>query len=407
MRLLLIDHIKTAVHSLKTTRTRTLLTTLGIAIGVASVTIILSLSHGITSVIDRQVRANDNNLAVVRPGTDSTTSFASPIMQQSFATSTLSENDITDIENLSHASRVAPLMLLNGSMSADTTTLKNRSIVATTPDFSSTSNLEVREGQFIDAVTNMNTAVVGPQLSVDLFGTEESIGKIFSIRGERFTVIGILKRANQPFNYNNVDLDTSAIISLESGKKFHNGTAQIQQINLRADNQKNLEKLVASAEKKLVKNHDGEKDFTILTGEQITRPTSNVFTTIAIVMTIIAAISLLVGGIGIMNIMLVGVAERTREIGLRKAVGASNAALINQFLIESLIISMLGGLLGYVAGYAIAFTISAFLTFSPAFTWQIAAIAFGISIVVGTLFGLYPAIRAARKDAIESLRQYR
>jgi ABC-type antimicrobial peptide transport system permease subunit len=107
-----------------------------------------------------------------------------------------------------------------------------------------------------------------------------------------------------------------------------------------------------------------------------------------------------------MNIMLVGVAERTREIGLRKAVGASNGNIIVQFLVESLIISAFGGLLGYVGGYAIAFMISTFLTFNPAFTWQIAIAAFGTSIVVGGVFGLYPALRAARKDPIESLRHY-
>ncbi len=124
------------------------------------------------------------------------------------------------------------------------------------------------------------------------------------------------------------------------------------------------------------------------------------------VMTAIAAISLLVGGIGVMNIMLVGVAERTREIGIRKAIGASNSTIIIQFLSEALMMSLLGGLLGYGLGYIAAFVISTFLYFAPAFTWLSALVALGMSLFVGIVFGLYPAFRASRKNTIEALRQY-
>jgi ABC-type antimicrobial peptide transport system permease subunit len=120
----------------------------------------------------------------------------------------------------------------------------------------------------------------------------------------------------------------------------------------------------------------------------------------------IAAISLLVGGIGIMNIMLVSVAERTREIGIRKALGASNNDIVGQFLIESLALSIGGGVSGYILGYLGAFAISLLLPFDPIFTWQIAVAAIGVSLVVGVLFGIYPAVRASRKDPISALRQY-
>ena len=123
-------------------------------------------------------------------------------------------------------------------------------------------------------------------------------------------------------------------------------------------------------------------------------------------MTAIAAISLLVGGIGIMNIMLVTVAERTREIGIRKALGASNSDISKQFIIESLAISIIGGIFGYISGYVLAFSVSNLLSFNPIINWQIAVIAMTISIIMGILFGLYPAIRAARKDPIESLNHH-
>jgi len=405
--LLMTEHIQNAVHSLRTTKTRTLLTTLGVAIGVASITTILSLSSGITRVVSDQVDSLGGNIAVVRPGAfNDGVEFANPITQQTFSTSTLTEDDVTDVEELPDVESVAPIMLMNGSMRADDTTIKNGAIVATTPSFKDVSNLTVREGQFIDNVTNRDTAVIGTQLSIDLFGTDQPIGKVFSIRGQKFTIIGVLQRTNDPVNFNNVDFDSSAIISLESGKNFHEGVAQIQQINIRASSVEKLPGVISQTKAQLLKNHQNENDFQILSGSEVSRPTSQFFIAITGVMTAIAAISLVVGGIGIMNIMLVGVAERTREIGLRKAVGASNGNIMNQFLIEALIISFFGGLIGYAGGYITAFGISTFLTFDPAFTWEIVGVAALTSLIVGVIFGLYPAFRASRKDPIESLRQY-
>jgi putative ABC transport system permease protein len=264
----------------------------------------------------------------------------------------------------------------------------------------------MRDGQFIDSVTNKNTAVVGSKLSIDLFGTDQPIGQTFTAGGQQFTIIGVFKTINNPINFNSVDFDHAAVLSLEGGKSFHQGTAQIQQIDVRAKNKADLPNVIKDITAKLTNTHLGEKDFSVLSGQEIAQPANRFFYAITTIMTVIAAISLIVGGVGIMNIMLVGVAERTREIGLRKAVGASSGNIIVQFLVESLIISIFGGLLGFIGGYGIAFLISTFLTFNPALTWQIAAITFGTSIVVGALFGLYPALRAAQKDPIESLRQY-
>jgi ABC-type antimicrobial peptide transport system permease subunit len=408
MRLLLIEHIQNARSSLKSTRLRTLLTTLGVAIGVASITVILSLASGITNVISKQVESLGGNIAVIRPGVISKTTpdFSNPVSQQMFSTSTITEEDVEEISKLDGVQDVAPLMIINSSPKSGQTTVNNATVLATTPSFISTANLTIRDGQFIDSVTNQDTAVIGPQLSINLFGTDQPIGKTFTARGQTFTIIGVLQRTNDPVNFSNVDFDNAAIISLESGKSFHRGIAQIQQINIRAESVTSLQRIIKEAESKLIKNHQGEKDFTILTGNEVAAPTSQLFIAVTAVMTAIAAISLIVGGVGIMNIMLVGVVERTREIGLRKSVGASNGNIIWQFMIEALIISLLGGILGYVGGYIIAFAISTFLTFDPAINWEIAVAALGTSLVVGLIFGLYPAIRAARKDPIESLRQY-
>jgi len=410
MRLLIANHIAIARESLRSNRMRTQLTMLGVTIGVASITLILSLSGGANQVITNQVEELGGNIAVVRPGIEQDSAnldrLVSPLTN-AYATSSLTEQDVAAIAEVPNVAAVAPIMSITGSVQAEGNTPTNASVIATTPDFISITNFPIRDGQFIDNTTNIDTAVVGSQLSVDLFGTDQSIGKIFKVRGKTFTVIGILKPLNRPINYNNVDFDHTAIISMESGKQFNQNVAQIQQIDIKASSTDKLTSVVGDVKKVLNTTHQGEHDATVLTGEDLSRPTGQYFYTIGATLTVVAAVSLLVGGIGIMNIMLVGVAERTREIGIRKAIGASNGHIVAQFLIESLAMSVGGGILGYVAGYVLGFIVSrSFLTFDPLFSWEIAGAAIGVSVLVGTVFGLYPAIRAARKDPIAALRQY-
>lgn len=407
MPLLLIEHLRTAKASLRRTRARTLLTVSGVAIGVASITAILALGSGVTNIINRQVNEAGDSVAIVRPAAKNSSllELGNPTPPSLYTTSPLEERDLASIASLPGVDAVAPLMTLSGSVTNGDQQSSNASILATTPDFPQTTRLKIHEGQFIDEVTLENTAVIGSQLAIDLFGTEEATGKRFSISGQRFTVVGVLKRQNNPINYNNVNLDSSAIISLESGKLLNDGVAQIQQINVKAKSQAATSKLKSAILNALQRNHGNQRDTVVLTGQEISRPTDKLFVFINTVITAVAGISLLVGGIGIMNIMLVGVAERTREIGLRKAVGASNGAIVAQFMVESILIGLVGGLLGYLGGYLVAFFVSLALPYDPALNWQIAAIAAGLSVGVGVLFGLYPAIRAARKNPIESLRR--
>lgn len=412
MRLLFLNHLENARESLRSNRVRTLLTTLGITLGVACMTTILALSSGASKLIDDQVEAIGGNIAVIRPGVPreikSLQDIASPVGPESFTASSLTEQDFQKVEKIKEVEAAAPLMSISGSVKSQSSHITNTPIVATTPALQEISNLEIPDGQgqFIDSVTNKSTAVIGHQLSIDLFGTDRPIGQTFQIRGQQFTVIGVLKKVNSSVNYNNLDINDAVIISLESGKAFNQGIAQIRQINITAKDKSSLTNAVEQANQVIANNHNGERDFTILTGNDISKPTSQMFWAIGATTSIVALISLLIGGIGIMNIMLVSVAERTREIGIRKAVGASNTHITMQFLIESLVMSIAGGVIGYLLGYLFAFLISMYLPFSPVFTWQIAAIAFSISIGVGTLFGLYPAVRAARKNPIEALRQY-
>lgn len=408
MKLLLTDHYRTARQSLERAHLRTLLTVTGVAIGVASITAILALSGGVSKVIGKQVAELGGQVAVVRPASGKATlaDLSNPTPMNAYSTSPLSERDVEAITALPETAEVAPVMTLSGSVRTKDSNPEESTIVATTPNLPKISDLTIADGQFIDSVTRQNTAVIGAQLSVNLFGTEQSIGKNFLIRGQPFTIIGILKRQNKPINYNNIDFDHAAVIGFESGKLFNGGIAQIQQINVLTRDGTKMKGFKSELDRVLRLNHDGQPDADIFVGREIAEPTSDLFKFVSLVMTVIAGISLLVGGIGIMNIMLVGVSERTREIGLRKAVGASNMTIVSQFMIEALIISALGGLLGFAGGYFVAFLVSLFIPYDPAFEWFIVGCAAALSIGVGVVFGLYPAIRAARKDPIESLRRY-
>ncbi|MBC7565112.1 ABC transporter permease [Candidatus Saccharibacteria bacterium] len=409
MRFLLLNHIQNALQSLRSNRTRSNLTMLGITIGVASITTILSLSGGASNIVSSQVDALGGNIAVIRPGSNSETplqdlgQFSSA---QHFAASTLTATDLSTIQAIDHVTAVAPIMVLSGAVKASSSAPVSASIIATTPALADIGGLGVQDGQFLDTQLSPYTAVIGPQLSVDVFGTEGSIGKNVTIKGQAFTIIGVLKRQNNPINYNGVDFDSSVIIGQDAGQVLNQGALQLQQIDVQSDSINNLAGVIVDINKVMLKNHMGEADFSVLSGDQIAQPTNRLFTVIAGTTTAIAAISLLVGGIGIMNIMLVSVAERTREIGIRKALGASNRDIVAQFLIESLALSIGGGISGYVGGYLLALAISSFLPFFPIFSWEIGAIAIGVSIFIGTFFGLYPALRAARKDPIDALRQY-
>ena len=224
--------------------------------------------------------------------------------------------------------------------------------------------------------------------------------------GEKFMIVGVLDEVERSINFDNVDFDNSLIMDIKSLDKI-TGSTQIQQINVKAANTDSLESISTNITNALVDQKLGDKNFSVAYGDEITHPASNLFTVVSGMLALVAAISLIVGGIGVMNIMLVSVAERTHEIGIRKAVGASSRNILMQFLFEALILCLLGGIFGLVLGYLLAFLLSVITPFAPYISWEIIAVTFLTTLFIGIVFGIYPALKAATKNPIDSLKHYR
>ena len=401
-------NIENALESLRANRLQTFLTMLGVMIGISSVVIIFSLSGGVSSMISNQIMSEGGALAVIRPKeltANNKNVITSLATSRAFTQSSIKNEDLGLISKTKDVSAVAPLANFSAKVKGDGEE-KYANLLATSPNLDQTTSLKVREGQFIAESANANTVVIGDQMAIDLFGTTQALGKEISMKGEKFIVIGVLAHQSSPINFSNVDFNNTAIIPYVTAKRIIGENLQIQQVNVRVKSVNKLSQVQKEIENGISKNHNGEQDFEVLTGKNISHPSDKFIELSTLILAIVASVSLVVGGIGIMNIMLVNVSERTREIGIRKALGANNRHILFQFLTESMIISLSGGFFGYLIGYAFSFGVSMFLPFSPIISWQIAVLVCGVSVIVGVIFGLYPAFRAARKDPIVSLRQY-
>lgn len=401
---LLKHHLENAFESLRAHRLRTGLTLVGIMLGIASLTITISLLGGVRTLFAPPTATAGGTIALVRSGLQPSDNLLTADLSGLGTAHTLTERDSTALGRLPGVT-AAPMSVLRATLTAnrDKTTVKadQATIIGTTAAFKQLANLEVAAGQFIDEVGG---AVIGEQLSIDLFGTENSVGNVFSVGGEPITVVGVLKKTAATPSYIGGDLSMSAIIPLSTAKQFTQRTAQIQQIILANPDAAALPATLSTARDTLDKLHQGAGDYHIVTEQQLLAARSRLTTTVATTVAVIAGVSLLMGGIGIMSIMLVNVAERQREVAIRKAIGATNGQIIRQFLIEAGLISLIGGGLGYLLGLGGLYALSWYLPLAITLEWQLALLAVSTALLTGLLFGLYPALRATNRNLIDSLR---
>ncbi len=319
---------------------------------------------------------------------------------------TITVNDIHTVSQIKHVTLASYVAFVSGIVSVGGNTAPDGLIAGTTPDyFKIVTSTKLAKGRFFNTVDDSaNVIILGSDISAELFGQGvDPIGKTVALRGADFKVIGLLAKQDSGLSVG-PGSNSLSYIPVGTIKALTKADPQIMRAIAQVDNSGNVDATVTAIKSAVKKNHGGQEDFSVLTQDDLLSTIETILNLLTSFIVAIASISLLVGGIGIMNIMLVSVTERTREIGLRKAIGASRSTVLGQFLIEAIVISLIGGGLGIGFAYLLASGIGKAAGITPVFTLGAVSLAVGVSAAVGVIFGMAPAIQAARKRPIEALK---
>ncbi|GAA2611074.1 ABC transporter permease [Paractinoplanes durhamensis] len=385
---------RVAIDALRANRLRSILTMLGVVIGVGAVVALVAIGTGTKRQIEQQVEGLGSNLLIVVPGR--LDPGAAP------SASTLTMDDVEAVTRVvGDRSRVAVTISSGETVRAGTRSAyaSMQGVLETTPD------VFVRHldrGTYLtrtDVTTGRRVAVLGAGTARDLFGDRDPIGRQITIGGVRFRVIGTFEQLGQSLG---VDRDSEVHVPVTAAQRLL-GTQRIDGLAIRAPDRERIDALGSAVVAALVKRHP-DTDFSAVTQEQILGVLGDILGVLTGVLAAIAGISLLVGGVGVSNIMLVSVRERTKEIGLRKAVGARPRDIGVQFLLEAVLLTTIGGVLGMALGISTALLVDRLTPVPAAVTWWSLALAFGVSAAVGIIFGVIPAQRAGRLDPVVALR---
>ncbi len=385
---------RVAFTAIAANRMRSALTVLGVVIGVMSVVLLVAVGTGARNVVTAGVEDLGSNLLLVVPG-----SF------EFGQAPTLSKFTLDDVERIERD--VGGDVLVTGNLASGETVRAGgvsafASVIGVTSSFAEVVNREVPRGEFInesDVATGRRVAVLGSTAATALFPDSDPIGKTVTVAGLRFRVIGVTAEMGASLG---VDRDSQVLVPITAAQRLF-GTRRVDAIFVKASDRAGLEPTAERIRRLLAQRLDAT-DFSVVTQQEILGVAGTILDTLTLVLAAIAGISLLVGGIGVSNIMLVSVQERTREIGLRKALGARTRDITAQFLIEAIVLCGVGGVTGIAAGIGLAAAASAFTPLPAAVTAWSVALAFGVSVGVGLVFGVFPARRAGRLDPVVALR---
>ncbi|TSC93333.1 MAG: Uncharacterized protein CEN89_116 [Candidatus Berkelbacteria bacterium Licking1014_7] len=405
-----LEAFKSGIKSIWANKIRSFLTMLGMIIGVGSVITLISIGKGVYSDVTSIVQDMGTNLVFIVSGdisgmTQSTGGNYAANPANFIKSDILKKEDLATIKAMPEVEYFSAMNILSGFLAFEN---KNAypMIVGVQPDaIYIIQNLTIDKGRFFTSDDDgKNYIILTPNQIEALFGDKNfnPIGKKIMVTKQEFEVLGTVKQKKQETNIISSDFDNMAFIPFETVNKI-SGSTQIMRIFCKIDGNYNVKDSAEKIKNKLLETHTKD-EVSVLTQEDMLDMMSSILNIITMLITAIASISLIVGGVGIMNIMLVSVTERTREIGIRKAVGATNSEILKQFLLEAIVLTIIGGLIGVLVAFGAGLVFKRFTDISAIIDLPTIGLALGISVAIGIIFGLFPALRAARKDPVEALR---
>lgn len=402
MTFMFTKNIAAALHTMKSNRGRSFLTMLGIIVAVASVTTVISIGNGIHDSLDVQANQYSQNVITVRP---KRIGVGGPLAALSSGTpaAAITDQDVNDISRIKKVAAAVPLTTVGSAAKADSSA--SAVIFAASSDLPSVLNQELAYGAFFtENESSNNVAVLGASAADKLFDQKVPLGRSFTVRNQQFIVSGVLTQFDStPFvsgtNYNDaIFVPTSAIKTLTPAG------APMYEVLVKVKSASDVAVVDQNIGRALAKNHTSQNDFEVLSPSEQAGDSTVTFKLLTQLVTAAAIIIMLVSGIGIMNVMLVSVTERIHEIGIRKAVGATNRQILGQFTTEAATLCVVGSIIGALVALVAVYLLRAFTNLAPQYNIKVAVLACVVACAFGIIFGALPAIKAARKDPIDALR---
>jgi len=404
-----LENIFSALDAIRTNKLRSSLTMLGIMIGVASVVLMVAIGRGAQQSVTQRIQSMGTNLLIIQPGSPGESDVRSLFHQSGGGNNISLTTDDADavrqfVKNLKGISpeNRSSMQAIKGNLNMST------SVVGVTPDYPEVNNFPVEYGRFItqeDLLLSSKVVALGQEVVNTLFEDQNPIGEDIRLENNIFTVVGVMSQKGQQGFSNQDDI---AFIPLSTMQQRIQGTDSVSTINVSVTSQEKMEQTKELITAVLMNEHRianaADQDFNVLNQAEVVETLNEVTQIFTLLLGGIAAISLIVGGIGVMNIMLVSVTERTREIGIRKAIGARKRDILQQFLVESTVLTILGGTIGILLSFLGVWLISIFSEISAIISTGSIILAVAFSITIGVFFGMLPAWKAAKLKPIDALR---